>query len=225
MSISEHQKFKMQTMWRSQIKEHPKNPRVITDSAKKKLKSKMASVGLLQPLIVNERTGYLLGGHQRLGSLDSLEKYNEGKNDYQLDVAIVDMSEKEELEMLVFLNNPSSQGGWQNEILAEINIDLGVSFEAMGFDNVDVNMLFDGDARFTEIFPDTQTVKETKGVLSDIKEARVEFTKDLKEKQQAGFYVVTVFRDVEEKKDYLRRINVADYETYISSEVAFAVLK
>jgi len=225
MSISEHQKFKMQTVWRSQIKEHPKNPRVITESAKKKLKGKMQEVGLLQPLIINERTGYLLGGHQRLAVLDSLEKYKEGANDYEIDVAVVDLAVKEELEMLVFLNNPGAQGGWELEILAEINLEAGVGFNDMGFDKLDIDLLFDGDSRFNEIFPDTIEVKETKATLEEIKAVRKENMEDMQERQKAGFYFVVVCRDAEEKKDLLRRMNIADYENYVSSEAAFAALK
>ena len=100
----------MVTVHRSQLHEHPKNPRVIADGAKKKLKDKMRQVGLIQPITVNQRedgTMYILGGHQRLGVMDSLENYKDGKNDYELDVALVRISETEELEMLVFLNNPS----------------------------------------------------------------------------------------------------------------------
>ena len=225
MSISEFQKFRMESMWRSAIKPHPKNPRVITESAKKKLKNKMAEVGLLQPLIVNERTGYLLGGHQRLASMDSLEKYKDGKNDYQIDIALVDMDEKQELEMLVFLNNPGSQGGWQLDTLAEINLESGVGFESMGFDKMDVDFLFDGDPRFAEIFPDTKAVEETKDALADIKATRKESTETMKERQQAGFYFTVVCRDIQEKKDLLARMNVADYENYVSSEAVFSAIK
>lgn len=225
MSITKHQKFTMRTMWRSDIKEHPKNPRVITENAKKKLKNKMQEVGLLQPLIVNERTGYLLGGHQRMAVTDSLEKYKDGKNDYELEVAAVDLDEKKELEMLVFLNNPGAQGGWELEMLAEINLDAGVGFSDMGFDSLDVDLLFDGDSRFNEIFPDPIDVKETKSSLEEIKSVRKENMEAMQEKQSAQFYCVIVCRDGQEKKDLLRRMNIADYETYISSEAAFAALK
>lgn len=225
MSISEHQKFEMRTMWRSEIKEHPKNPRVITESARKKLKNKMAEVGLLQPLIVNIKTGYLLGGHQRLSSLDSLERYKDGKNDYEIDVAVVDLDEQAELSMLVFLNNPGAQGGWELDVLAEINLEAGVGFKDMGFDKLDIDLLFDGDSRFNEIFQDPIEVNETKASLDEIKAVRKENMQDLQERQKAGFYCVIVCRDNQEKKDLLKRMNIPDYETYISSEAAFAALK
>ncbi len=225
MSISEYQKYTMRTLWRSQIKEHPKNPRVITDSAKKKLKGKMQEVGLLQPLIVNDRTGYLLGGHQRMSVMDSLEKYKDGKNDYEIEVAIVDLDEKQELEMLVFLNNPGAQGGWELDMLAEINLEAGVDFNSMGFDQLDVDLLFDGDSRFNEIFPDSIEVKETKATLEEIKSVRKENMEEMKERQKAGFYFVVVCRDEQEKKDLLKRMKIAEFENYVSSEAVFAAVK
>jgi len=225
MSISKHQKYIMRTLWRSQIKEHPKNPRVITENAKKKLKTKMVEVGLLQPLIVNERTGYLLGGHQRLATLDSLEKYKNGQNDYEIEVAVVDLDEKQELEMLVFLNNPGAQGGWELEMLAEINLDAGIEFTDMGFDALDIDLLFYGDSRFNEIFADPIEVRETKDTLEEIKAVRKEDMSAMKEKQSAQFYCVIVCRDAQEKKDLMNRMKIPDYETYISSEAVFAALK
>ena len=78
----------------------------------------------------------------------------------------------------------------------------------------------DGDSRFNQIFPDTIEVKETKATLDEIKAVRKENMEDMQERQKAGFYFVVVCRDAEEKKDLLRRMNIADYENYVSSEAA-----
>lgn len=223
--VSKHQTFEMKLMQRSDIKLHPKNPRVITENAKKKLKEKIKDIGLLQPPILNKRTGYLIGGHQRIAVMDSLEKYKEGVTDYQIDVAIVDLSEKKELEALVFLNNPGAQGGWELEMLAEINLDAGIEFADMGFDALDIDLLFDGDSRFNEIFSDPIEVRETKDTLDEIKAVRKEDMSAMKEKQSAQFYCVIVCRDAQEKKDLMNRMKIPDYETYISSEAVFAALK
>ncbi|MDY4280848.1 MAG: ParB N-terminal domain-containing protein [[Pasteurella] mairii] len=169
MAKTKLQKYEMATLKRSEILPHPKNPRQIDPKAQKTLYNKMGEVGLLQPLIVNKRTGYLLGGHQRLAVMDKHEKYKDGQNDYELDVALVDLPEAQELAMLVFLNNPSAQGTWQTELLAEINLDFGVSFDDMGFDRLDVDLLFDGDSRFSELFDDTQKLKKQKHLLKKSK--------------------------------------------------------
>ena len=216
MAKTKLQKYEMATLKRSEIQEHPKNPRVIDSKAQKALFDKMGQVGLLQPLIVNKRTGYLLGGHQRLAVMDKHEKYKDGKNDYELDVAVVDLPEKDELAMLVFLNNPSAQGSWQTELLAEINLELGVSFDDMGFDRLDVDLLFDGDSRFSELFEDTAEVKETKASLEEIKAHRKESTERLKEANSAEFYFVVVCKDEKEKRELLKQMKIPAHENYIS---------
>ncbi len=218
MAKTKLQKYEMATLKRSEILPHPKNPRVIDKKAQKNLFDKMGKVGLLQPLIVNKRTGYLLGGHQRLAVMDKHEKYKEStkENDYELDVAIVDLPEKEELAMLVFLNNPSAQGTWQTELLAEINLDFGVSFNEMGFDSLDVDLIFDGDSRFSELFADTHEVQETKASLEEIKAHRKESTERLKEANSAEFYFVVVCKDEKEKRELLKSMNIPAHENYIS---------
>lgn len=225
MKKTDLQKFEMVTLKRSDIKEHPQNPRDISESAKKKLKGKMQEVGLLQPLIVNKRTMYLLGGHQRLATMDKLERYSEGKNDYEFDVAMVDIDEAQELEMLVFLNNPSSQGTWNLDLLAKINLEMGVNFENMGFDAIDVNMMFDGDNRFAEMFPDAPEVKEAKDALNEIKEHRKESTERMKEDQKIDEFAYFVFADKEEKAKVMKLLKVPQHEKYISGGLLLAHLQ
>ena len=222
MEISKHQKFVMERWARSAIKLHPKNPRIISDGARKKLKGKMAEVGLLQPLIINRTTGYLLGGHQRLSSLDSLERYKPGKNDYQIDVAVVELDSDAELAMLIFLNNPSSMGTWDMDELASIATD-GIDFGAMGFDRVDVEMMFDGDARFESFFGDSADVLESKDALANIKEDGRSGKSGLDEFREKGaknissdFYVVVVCKDQAEKESLLKHLRVPKGEQYIS---------
>jgi hypothetical protein len=218
MAKTKLQKYEMVMLKRSEVKEHPKNPRVIDAKAQKALFEKMGQVGLLQPLVVNKRTGYLLSGHQRLAVMDKHERYKDGKNDYALDVALVDLSEKDELAMLVFLNNPSAQGTWQTDLLAEINLELGVSFDEMGFDRLDVDLLFDGDSRFSELFTDNVEVKETKASIEEIKAHRKESMERLKETNSAEFYFVVVCKDEKEKRELLKSMNIPAHENYVSGQ-------
>ena len=178
----------------------------------------MEEVGLLQPLIVNQKSGYLLGGHQRLAVMDKLEKYKDGKNDYELDVSLVCLDEKPELEMLIFLNNPSAQGTWDKDLLAEINIDFGVNFDGMGFDRLDVDLMFDGDSRFvgSALFEDTSEVKQVKADLQEIKDHRKESTEKLKEQNNIDYFFTVVCRDQKEKAELLKLIHIPEHENYIS---------
>jgi hypothetical protein len=187
-------------------------------------------VGLMQPLIVNRRTGYLLGGHQRLGTLDSLERYKPGGKDYALDVSVVDVDTKTELEMLVFLNNPSSQGQWNLESLADMALSGNdVTLEGMGFDKVDVELMFEGDARFDGLFGDDAAAVERKEALRNVKGDGKEAEDEEKGKSgldqfrekggreiSSDFYVVVVCKDQAEKEALLKHLRVPKGEQYIS---------
>lgn len=223
VKVSKHQTFTMVRMLRSAIHEHPKNPRTITESAKKKLRDKIKDVGLLQPVIFNKRSGYLLGGHQRLVILDNLEHYKPGSNDYYLDVSVVDLDEKQELEALVFLNNASGMGQWNIDMLADLA--NSVSFEGMGFDKVDLELLFDGDARFDDLLVDTAPARDAKDSLQAIKEERAAGSKRMAEAAGIDWYVMVVCKDQSEKERLMKHLNIPKGEVYISPNAIFALVR
>ena len=136
------QKGEPRYVLRSQLKPHPKNPRIIDKDAKKRLKGKVRGVGLLENPIWNERTGYVVGGHQRLAIMDELEGYPGKAKDYELMVNVVSLDDKTELEMLAFLNNPSAQGEFDVQAVADLVLADGVAFEDMGFSEFDVDCVF-----------------------------------------------------------------------------------
>jgi ParB-like nuclease domain len=122
------QQFTMQTMHRKDLHDAPYNPRDIDDAARKKLKANLKRVGLLEPLVVNQRSGNVVSGHQRLALMDAIE----GKSDYELDVAVVDLDEKTEKEQCAFMNNELAQGSFDVPKLADV---LKVAdFSLCGFD-------------------------------------------------------------------------------------------
>ena len=206
-----HQKFEMAVMRRSEIKEAPYNPRIITEQNRKKLKGKIKQVGLLQPLVVNRRTGNLVSGHQRLAALDSLER---GK-DYELDISVIDVDEKNEKEMVVFFNNPSAQGEWNLDMLAELHLEQGLDFDDMGFEQYDIDMLFDGDARFSRIFPDDEIVEQTGEKLREIKESRRQGKDKMIGRNEADFYFTVVCKSDAEKKELLSACGVPVFEQFV----------
>jgi len=208
---TKHQRFEMRTMRRSEIREAPYNPRLITEQNKKKLKGKIKEVGLLTPLVVNARTGNLVSGHQRLASIDSLERGRE----YEIDVSVIDVDEQTEKEMVVFFNNPSAQGEWNLDMLADLNLEHGIDFAEMGFEAFDVNMLFEGDARFARIFVDEEEIVETGEKLREIKEQRGKMNERMQERNQGNFYFTVVCRDDGEKKELLTALGVPVFEQFV----------
>ena len=90
--LSKYQKFEVEVISRGEIHGADYNPRVISEDARKRLKRMLAKHGLVQPLVWNRRTGNLVSGHQRLSQLDQLER----SQDYDLQVSVVDVDEREE---------------------------------------------------------------------------------------------------------------------------------
>lgn len=124
------QKYRTATVSRKSLKEHPLNPRSITPQARKRLKAGIEKHGLVGPAFtINERTGYMLGGHQRLSVLDELM----GTKDYDVEVAFVDKSDAEEKEILVLLNNQSAAGQWDEHALLDFFKDEDVDQDMLGF--------------------------------------------------------------------------------------------
>jgi predicted ribosome quality control (RQC) complex YloA/Tae2 family protein len=94
----------------------------------------------------------------------------------------------------------------------------------MGFSKMDVDYLFDGDARFSELFVDDAEAKKTKGKLDEIKAHRKESTEALKDAQSGDFYFVVVARDQAEKDEVLKRLGVPNYERFVSADAVLGVV-
>ena len=208
---SKYQKFQIQTINRSDIKNAEYNPRIMDKEAKKRLKEGLKTHGLVSTLTWNRRTGNLVGGHQRLEQLDSLEK----NKDYSLDVCVIDVDEKEEAILNVQLNNPSMQGDWDLDKLTGLLDSFNIDFSDMGFTGTDIDFMFDGNDRFTDLF-ETEEALEAKQGLEEIKAARKQGNERMKEKNNANFYSVIVFNDEEERAEFYKKINTPIYEEYLT---------
>lgn len=209
--VSKYQVFDVETIHRSQLANAPYNPRVMDKGAKERLREGLRKHGLVQPIVWNKRTGNVVGGHQRLSQLDALE----GRKEYDLTVAVIDVDEREEVEINVQLNNPSMQGDWNFDLLAEVAMEYSFSLEELGFSETDMDLMFDGDERFSELF-DTSEVHQVKGTLKEIKEDRKQMRERLSGENNIDWYAVVVFANEDEKSDFYRRIHIPDYEQYIT---------
>ena len=89
------------------------NPRVISDRELKKLEDSMSEFGYVEPIIVNKRTGNLVGGHQRFKVLSK----KLGLED-EIEAVIVDLSFNQERTLNLALNRIS--GDWNEDKLYEI---------------------------------------------------------------------------------------------------------
>lgn len=123
------------TMRLADIKPAEYNPRVRlteVDHEYKALKASIDEFGLVVPLIVNERTGTLVSGHQRLNVMLA-----EGVE--ETEVVIVDMEPEKEKALCIALNKISGQ--WDYGALADILEELRdspVDILATGFSDDEI---------------------------------------------------------------------------------------
>jgi len=183
-AITRFQRFKPIVIHRRKIKNAPYNPRTMDKYAKKKLREEIKANGLVEPLVWNKRTGNLVGGHQRLEQLDALE----GKQDYQLTVAAIDVPTEKEIAINVALNNPNLQGAWDYDLLEQAlgeAAELGGDVTATGFDRADLAMMFD-DGIVGELFGEqAEAEADVVAELDQMREIGNEAAKDEKSQQEA----------------------------------------
>ena len=216
------QQFEFGTLKRSQIKFATYNPRVIDDSSQKKLIKGIRENGLVEPLVVNKRTGNtLVSGHQRLTAADKIYK-----KDYDVPVSIIDVDENTEKKLNVQLNNPSMQGEWDLSALADLAIDDGISFEDMGFDAGEIDLMFDGEidinGEFKDDEPDEEKekteeeIEKEKAGLEELKQQKKKARQDMKDDDVIDFYCKVVFPSNEAKRKFFKKANIPANEEYVT---------
>ena len=130
--------MEIRTIPTSQIKAAEYNPRKDLqpgDPEYKAIKRSLDDYGLIEPLIWNQRTGNLVGGHQRFKILTS-----EGAT--ELPVSIVDLSPAEEKALNLALNRV--QGAWDDDKLAGLLEELIASGQdpaSTGFSEKDIERI------------------------------------------------------------------------------------
>lgn len=210
----------MKTLKRSELKGAEYNPRIIDKEAKKRLKKGLQKHGLVSPITWNKRTGNIVSGHQRISQLDALEK---GK-DYDLDVWVIDVDEQEEAILNVQLNNPSMQGDWDLDALADMTEQFDIDFDDMGFTKLDVDFMYDGDEKFTQLF-ETPEAQEVKQGLEEVKAARQAGKERMQDKNNINFYSIIVFEDEKQRTDFYKKISTPPSEEYLTVDKIMRIAK
>lgn len=244
MSISKYIASEPIEIQRSEINLARYNPRKITEEAKKLLKANIKRLGVMGGIVWNETTGRLVGGHQKIKILDELHKYDPftGENDYTIRVERVKLSDKEEREQNIFLNNKNAQGEYDRDLLGTLLNDI--DYKLAGLDDYDLNLAgvkletFDFDEldekpQELEIKKSAQT--QNKASESNEKPSREEMTPeekkaDIKAKKEAiaekqfnnvkegETYVMLSFDTYESKAEFMRRFDLDPMENIIHGE-------
>jgi ParB-like chromosome segregation protein Spo0J len=98
----------------------PYNPRRILkpgDPRYKKLAASLREFGLVEPLVWNESTGHVVGGHARLTILKEL-------GTVEVPISVVRLSPEREKALNVVLNNHEAQGRYDPAKLADLLEEL-----------------------------------------------------------------------------------------------------
>lgn len=125
----------------SSLKPHPENPRVTLtpkDPEYQQIKASLKAYGMIQPLIWNKKTGFLIAGHQRLSVLVA-----DGAK--EIDVVVVDLDPIQEKGLMIALNKIS--GRWNYEQLGVVLNDLAkvqdFNLESIGFSMPEISKILD----------------------------------------------------------------------------------
>lgn len=125
----------------SKLNPAPYNPRQDLhpgDPAYEKLRRSMREFGCVEPIVWNERTGNVVGGHQRLKVLME-------SGSAEADVSVVDLDPDQEKVLNLALNKIT--GGWDDGQLAKLLQELEQSeVDALlsGFDQEEISGLLAG---------------------------------------------------------------------------------
>lgn len=90
----------------SELKPAPYNARKSNSKQDENLKKSLEKFGVVEPIVFNEQTGYIVGGHFRIRELKKLG-YKE------VDCVIVDLNEQDEKELNIRLNANTGEWDWE----------------------------------------------------------------------------------------------------------------
>lgn len=108
----------------------PYNPRIITADAAQGLKASISKFGMVEPIVWNEATGNVVGGHQRLRQLIEL-----GETETDVVVVMMDTA-NEEIALNITLNNQEIEGDFNDKlagVLDDVDVEVrkALKFEFM----------------------------------------------------------------------------------------------
>jgi hypothetical protein len=118
----------------ARLKAAPYNPRRISDDAMRGLSASLKRFGLVQPIVWNERTQRIVGGHQRASALRDA-------GETEALVVVVDLPEVEEKALNVALNSPAIAGEFTGELQGLL--DELKSADPLAFDDLLLGALHD----------------------------------------------------------------------------------
>lgn len=170
-------------------------------------------------IVVNRTTMNLVSGHQRLAQLDALEK----SQDYSIRVEMVELSQKEEIEQNLFLNNRAVQGEFDNDMLAELIPQI--DYQMAGLDEYDLNFLGviiqEPELAALDIMQDLEEMqKPIEEKKEHVKEMRKQYAeKKINELQEGESYFMMTFDSYQAKAAFMQRFGFEPMDKYVKGEI------
>lgn len=143
------------------------NPRIELipgDTEYENLRRSILTYGVIIPVVWNQRTNRVVGGHQRLTVLE-----NEGET--EVDVSVVDLDETQEKQLNIALNKV--EGGWDEVKLGELLADLGEDATLTGFTQAEIDSLTND----IDSLIDTGTVEDELAAIMELFNVSLTFSK------------------------------------------------
>lgn len=143
------EQFPVRNMPIDELRPAPYNPRILLKPGTPeycRLERSLDEFSLVQPIVWNEQTGYIVSGHQRVAILKN-------RGETEIPVLVVSLTSEREKALNVTLNNRHVGSDWDQDRLAELMTELVElpDFDATltGFDEQDLNdFLFVPDPDF-----------------------------------------------------------------------------
>jgi len=124
------QDVRIERMRLDALRAAPYNPREISDDAMKGLGTSIDRFGMVKPIVWNERTGHIVGGHQR-------HRHLMNKGVEETDVVVVSLSDDEEMALNIALNSRTIRGEFSDEavdVLSSMSDELGEALAGLRLD-------------------------------------------------------------------------------------------
>ena len=120
------------------------NPRKMSGEALKRLKKSLQHFGTVDPLIVRKSDNMVIGGHQRLRAMQELGYIT-------APVVYIEVDDAQAKALNIQLNNPNSQGEWDEVALVGLLADLKIEIpdvEITGFDVPEIDKMIELQAEY-----------------------------------------------------------------------------
>ena len=206
---------------RSKINFASYNPRKKDKKVIDALIKNFKSVGFLGGIQWNSLTGNLIGGHKRLEALDVINKYDSSpEKDYEVKVEKIELTEKQEKEQNIFLNNKRAQGETDFFLMAELIKDIDI--ENAAIEEYDINLIESIVPDFK--FADNSKIKEDSNQLTEDakkahnKKVKAEIKESIASNHTQTHFTIT-FKTYDEKAEYLSSIGINEDSLFITSKV------